>query len=155
MANRRCFQTITRYLHSIKILTPFSQTLAPVSTNAVNQTLTAKPSHHIFVNEFNVYPYSSPFTRNFSSKPTDSEEDDDEDDDDDDDEEDDEDFEEGEEDHSENQSPILSAEDKEKEAAEIGYKVIGPLQKSERVFGPYEPVFAVVQVNVLILLFSS
>lgn len=147
MANRRCFQTITRYLHYVKVLTPFSQTLAPISTNAVNQTLTAKPSHHIFVNEFNVYPYSSPFTRNFSSKPTDSEDDDDDDDD--------EDFEEGEEGHSENQSPILSAEDKEKEAAEIGYKVIGPLQKSERVFGPYEPVFAVVQVNVLILLFSS
>ncbi|KAL8460437.1 hypothetical protein ACS0TY_032103 [Phlomoides rotata] len=146
MANRRCFQTITRYLHSVKILTPLSQTLAPISTTAVNQTLTAKPSHNIFANEFNVYPSSPPFTRNFSSKHTDSEEDDDEDDDDDDDEEDDEDFE-GEEDHSDNQSPVLSAEDKEKEAAEIGYKVIGPLQKSDRVFVDYEPVFAVVQIG--------
>lgn len=148
MANRRCFQNITRYLHSVKILTPFSQTLAPISTNAVNRTLTAKPSHYTFVNEFNVYPYSSPFTRNFSSKHTDSEEDDNEDDDDDDDD----DFE-GEEDYSENQNPVLSAEDKEKEAAEIGYKVIGPLQKSDRVFIDYEPVFAVVQVNVLISFF--
>lgn len=39
-----------------------------------------------------------------------------------------------------------TAEEKEEEAAAIGYKVIGPLQRSERVFKPYEPVFAVVQV---------
>ncbi|KAH6792922.1 strawberry notch protein [Perilla frutescens var. hirtella] len=41
----------------------------------------------------------------------------------------------------------VSAEDKEKEAAEIGYRVTGPLQKSDRVFKPYEPVFAVVQIG--------
>ncbi|CAO2820049.1 unnamed protein product [Amaranthus hypochondriacus] len=38
-------------------------------------------------------------------------------------------------------------EDKIKEAADIGYKVIGPLQPSDRVFKHYEPVFAVVQVG--------
>lgn len=37
-------------------------------------------------------------------------------------------------------------ENKIKEAADIGYKVIGPLQPSDRVFKNYEPVFAVVQV---------
>lgn len=40
-----------------------------------------------------------------------------------------------------------SPEEKEAEAAAIGYKVVGPLQKSDRVFKPYEPVFAVVQVR--------
>ncbi|KAL0739255.1 hypothetical protein Bca4012_015465 [Brassica carinata] len=32
-------------------------------------------------------------------------------------------------------------------AAEIGYKVMGPLKPSERLFKPYEPVFAVVQIG--------
>ncbi|XP_008225099.1 PREDICTED: 50S ribosomal protein L21, mitochondrial [Prunus mume] len=40
-----------------------------------------------------------------------------------------------------------TAEEKEAEAAAIGYQVIGPLQKSDRVFKPYEPVFAVVQIG--------
>lgn len=39
-----------------------------------------------------------------------------------------------------------SEEEKAQEAAEIGYEVIGPLQESDSVFKPYEPVFAVVQV---------
>ncbi|GLT51405.1 hypothetical protein SLA2020_248180 [Shorea laevis] len=40
-----------------------------------------------------------------------------------------------------------SLEEKEAEAAAIGYKVLGALQRSERVFKPYEPVFAVVQIG--------
>lgn len=40
-----------------------------------------------------------------------------------------------------------SVEEKEEEAAAIGYKVVGPLKRSDRVFKPYEPVFAVVQVG--------
>ena len=40
-----------------------------------------------------------------------------------------------------------SPEEKEAEAAAIGYKVVGPLDKSDRVFKPYEPVFAIVQVQ--------
>lgn len=42
---------------------------------------------------------------------------------------------------------VLSAEDKELEAAAIGYKVLGPLQPSDQVFKIYEPVFAVVEVR--------
>ncbi|KNA19736.1 hypothetical protein SOVF_058780, partial [Spinacia oleracea] len=38
-------------------------------------------------------------------------------------------------------------EDKIEEAAHIGYKVIGPLLPTDRVFKPYEPAFAVVQVG--------
>lgn len=37
-------------------------------------------------------------------------------------------------------------EETEAEAAEIGYKVAGPLLKSDRVFKKHEPLFAVVQV---------
>ena len=45
-------------------------------------------------------------------------------------------------------------EEKEAEAAAIGYKVVGPLEPSDRVFKPYEPVYAVVQV-LLLLYFVS
>ncbi|KAK4770776.1 hypothetical protein SAY87_031308 [Trapa incisa] len=40
-----------------------------------------------------------------------------------------------------------SQEEKEAEAAAIGYKVVGQLQNSKRIFKPYEPVFAVVQIG--------
>ena len=43
-----------------------------------------------------------------------------------------------------------SPEEKEAEAAEIGYKVVGPLEPSDRVFKRYDPVFAVVQVLLLL-----
>ncbi|EPS57370.1 hypothetical protein M569_17448, partial [Genlisea aurea] len=38
-------------------------------------------------------------------------------------------------------------EAKEKEAGEIGYRVIGPLQEPDRVFKSYMPVFAVIQIG--------
>ena len=42
---------------------------------------------------------------------------------------------------------VYSAEDKELEADAIGCKVVGPLHSSDRVFKPYELVFAAVQVQ--------
>ena len=33
----------------------------------------------------------------------------------------------------------------------IGYKLVGPLEPSDRVFKPYDPIFAVVQVLLLLL----
>jgi large subunit ribosomal protein L21 len=42
---------------------------------------------------------------------------------------------------------VYTAEEKEAEAEAIGYKVVGPLQKNDNVFKPYEPAFAVVQVQ--------
>ncbi|KAL0305736.1 UNVERIFIED_CONTAM: 50S ribosomal protein L21, mitochondrial [Sesamum radiatum] len=80
MANRRCFQTLTRYFHSIKSPTPLSQILAPTSAHALRQTLTPKLSHHICENKFNLYSPSALFTRHFSSRDTDKDEDDNEDD---------------------------------------------------------------------------
>lgn len=40
-----------------------------------------------------------------------------------------------------------SNEQKAEEAAEIGYKVLGQLEESDRIFKSYEPIFAVVQVG--------
>lgn len=48
-----------------------------------------------------------------------------------------------------------SPAEKVEEAAEIGYKVIGPLNPKERLFKHYEPVFAVVQVPCLFSLSLS
>ncbi|CAL5194845.1 unnamed protein product [Lathyrus oleraceus] len=42
---------------------------------------------------------------------------------------------------------VYTAEEKEAEATAIGYKVVGPLQKDDQVFKPYEPAFAVVQIG--------
>ncbi|KAK2364923.1 50S ribosomal protein L21, mitochondrial [Trifolium repens] len=42
---------------------------------------------------------------------------------------------------------VYTAEEKEAEATAIGYKVVGPLQKNDQVFKPYEPAFAVVQIG--------
>ncbi|KAE9613537.1 hypothetical protein Lal_00016167 [Lupinus albus] len=42
---------------------------------------------------------------------------------------------------------VYTEEEKEAEASDIGYKMVGPLHKEDRVFKPYEPVFAVVQIG--------
>ncbi|OIW10408.1 hypothetical protein TanjilG_05556 [Lupinus angustifolius] len=60
--------------------------------------------------------------------------------------------EEGEDYESDNESvtsrkKVYTEEEKEAEALAIGYKVEGPLHKEDRVFKPYEPVFAVVQIG--------
>jgi len=44
---------------------------------------------------------------------------------------------------------VYTPEEKEAEAEAIGYRVVGPLPKDNDVFKPYEPVFAVVQVQLL------
>ncbi|KAL6567406.1 hypothetical protein OROGR_001074 [Orobanche gracilis] len=148
MANRRCFESINRYFRSIKTVITLSQTLAAPSAHNRHLTLTSKATHHISGCNIRVYPHSSLFTRHFSSRHTDSEKDDGDDEDNDSDGEDEEnDSGREEESGSKNESVVLSAEDKEKDAAEIGYTVVGPLQQSDRVFKPYEPVFAVVQIG--------
>lgn len=43
-----------------------------------------------------------------------------------------------------------SEEQKAIEAVDIGYKVVGPLDPSERPFKSWEPVFAVVQLCVFL-----
>ncbi|PHT90534.1 50S ribosomal protein L21, mitochondrial [Capsicum annuum] len=143
MANRRCLQTLSRHLsyllspspHSLNSISP--QTLTP----KLLYSLTSSPKCRQINNKF------SYLHRQFCSNRTNNSEEEEEDesegetdcDDDDDDVE-------GLESSSQ-PSREYTPEEKEKEAAEIGYKVIGPLQKSDRVFKPYEPVFAVIQIG--------
>ncbi|XP_021716392.1 50S ribosomal protein L21, mitochondrial-like [Chenopodium quinoa] len=156
MASRRCFSTLTRHsfnplffskspsFHSLKSLTSHLPSL-----QRLPHTLSPQFSPHSFL------------PRSFSSRtqnPKIIENDDDEDDEDEEDEEEDDDDEE-EEDYSSveeversNEPSNLAdrsyfVEDKLEEAAHIGYKVVGPLLPTDRVFKPYEPAFAVVQVG--------
>ncbi|KAJ9690466.1 hypothetical protein PVL29_012888 [Vitis rotundifolia] len=147
MANRRCLRTLTltltRHDSAVFSSTPFLQpppSSSPLKT--VNHhhhlhtlPLPSKPSHILRIPQ----PTWPPHPRHFSSHSGDDE-----------DEEEDDDEEMGESSDSEKVSAsnrVYSAEDKEREAAAIGYKVVGPLHPSDRVFKPYEPVFAVVQIG--------
>ncbi|XP_009596857.1 large ribosomal subunit protein bL21m-like [Nicotiana tomentosiformis] len=145
MANRRCVQTLSRHLtyllspnpsslHSLTSISP--QTLTPQILKSI-VTLTPSPKCP------NVTTKISSFHRHFcSNRPINSDDD-----------------EEGSEEETDDDHDVeglesniepsreYTPEEKEHEAAEIGYKVIGPLQKSDRVFKPYEPVFAVVQIG--------
>ncbi|XP_059291716.1 large ribosomal subunit protein bL21m [Lycium ferocissimum] len=140
MANRRYLQTLTRHLsyllspnlHSLNSISP-QTTLTPALLNSIN-TLTSSPKCP------QINTKISSFHRHFCSKPPNiSDGDDDEDETDFDDED----------DVESNSEPSreYTQEEKEQEAAEIGYKVMGPLQRSDRVFKPYEPVFAIIQIG--------
>lgn len=148
MANRRCLQTLTRHLsyllspnpslHSFNSISP--QALTPALLNSFN-TLTSSPKcAHINtkISSFHRHFCSNRPNNSDHEKEDESEDETDYDDDDDDDVE-------GLESNSD-PGREYTPEEKEHEAAEIGYKVIGPLQKSDRVFKPYEPVYAVIQV---------
>ncbi|KAJ4969725.1 hypothetical protein NE237_002824 [Protea cynaroides] len=165
MANRRCFSTLTRHC---QFLLSSNASLRSLNTLPHLRTLTAieplslegltSHSHHIrrdFKSNFVIQPR---FLRHFSSgRRSDDEED--------------EDYDEGEElEETEDEeeagestdedgqdenarlsncavSRSYSLEEKEAEAAAIGYKVIGPLDPSERPFKPWESAFAVVQIG--------
>ncbi|KAL8032599.1 hypothetical protein ABFX02_13G106800 [Erythranthe guttata] len=150
MASRLSSRTLRRCLHSFKSLTSLSQTIARTPTH-LHQIVVQKPANHRLGNHLTAFRDPSSFARNFSSKHTDSENDEEDDDDDeteDEDEDEDADYEsQGEETGSNRQSVVMSEEEKLQEAAEIGYSVVGPLERSDRVFKPYEPVFAVVQIG--------
>lgn len=153
MANRRCLQALTRHytsiispssssLQSLKTLNPQLQALALINPS---QILSPK-FHHISTHIRSNCDTQFTIARHFSSNQRDDKDNEEEDDDDEeiDDSDDDENV-------SASNSGVereYSPEEKENEAAAIGYKVIGPLQRSDRVFKDYEPVFAVIQVQV-------
>ncbi|KAM0938546.1 putative ribosomal protein L21 [Dioscorea sansibarensis] len=160
MATRRCLVALSRrHLRSLLSSTPLfdsTQTLVPQSLD-----LPAPNCASISFNAAQGFqPFRSGSHRFFSSPPRkssgdeDSEEEEDEVDDDEEEEEEEEEVEGEWEDEDDDlpaakvggQSGKTEAE-KVKEAAEIGYKVIGPLDSSENPFKPYEPVFAVVQIG--------
>lgn len=147
MANRRCLQTLTRHLsyllspnpslHSLNSISP--QTLTPKLLNSLN-TLTSSPKCPKINTKLSHYHRHFCSNRPNNSDEEEEDESEDETDYDDDDVE-------GLESNSQQPRREYTPEEKEQEAAEIGYKVIGPLQKSDRVFKPYEPAFAVIQIG--------
>lgn len=160
MANKRGLHTLIHHyianpsLQSLKALIPTLQKTLNLTVPNPRSPQSPTPNpHHVFSNLTPIsYPQCKP-TCHFSSRRSDNEEEQDDDD-----EEEDEDEDENEEGSDDDDDEGVSVsnrgvkreytvEEKEEEAAAIGYKVIGPLQRSERVFKPYEPVFAVVQIG--------
>ncbi|KAK9268089.1 hypothetical protein L1049_010528 [Liquidambar formosana] len=161
MAHRRCLHSLTR--HSPSLLSP-NPSIQSFKTLTHLQTLTlsdplpppnpTRKSHHIF-HSINPICHTDPsLCRHFSSRRRDNTDNDDEEEEEEDDGEEDEMEESSDGEDDENVSGsnceaqrAYSVEEKEEEAAAIGYKVIGPLEPSDRPFKPYEPVFAVVQIG--------
>ncbi|KDP20973.1 hypothetical protein JCGZ_21444 [Jatropha curcas] len=151
MAQRRCLHSLTR------------QTVALLSSNptTLHHSLKASPSIPNSISIKSLIFRSSIFTkaditwcslwshhhrRHFASSSRDESDDNEEDEE--------TEGEDSEGEYSEGEEPTgsalnieYSAQEKEEEAAAIGYKVIGPLDKSDQLFKPYEPVFAVVQIG--------
>ena len=149
MAQRRWLQTVAR--HTLPLipskptssLKPLPHLLAPISLKSL---LSPRPLQQFLYTDLTLF-----HTRSFSSNSRDDSENEEDD------------GEEGEEEEEEdydsdnNEAEVddvtvsdmkreYSAEEKEAEAAAIGYKVIEPLLPSDRFFKNREPVFAVVQV---------
>lgn len=140
MANRRCFQTLT--LHLCKSTPPFLHHVRALTQIPNLPLKSLYPKSHFNFSNPNTNYSSNHYTtyRHFSSDRRDNNSDDN-------------DETENEEDESDYDDVAnsgvkreYSPEEKESEAAAIGYKVIGQLQRSDRVFKLYEPVFAVIQV---------
>ncbi|KAM1918012.1 hypothetical protein ACFX13_037545 [Malus domestica] len=152
MATPRRLQALTRHASALFSKSPSFHSLpAPLPIHQPLKTLTSNFS----LISSSPDPTRS-LTRHFSSKPRigdvneDDEHSEEEEDDDDDDDDDDEEVGDSEDESAYRCSGSkreYTPEEKEAEAAGIGYQVIGPLQRSDRVFKPYEPVFAVVQVG--------
>ncbi|KAL2899472.1 50S ribosomal protein L21 mitochondrial [Bienertia sinuspersici] len=160
MACRRYFFTLTRHYSSLRASK--SQSFHPLKSLTSHIPFLQRLPHTLSP----TFDSPSFLFRNFSSRTKNpknpkiiDDEYDDHDDNVEDDDEDEDDEEDDEEDYSSEEEVAVSnepskfsdrsyfAEDKIQEAADIGYKVIEPLQRSDRVFKPYEPAFAVVQVG--------
>ncbi|OMO76432.1 Ribosomal protein L21 [Corchorus capsularis] len=134
MAHRRCLQSLARHVTALISL----KTTRPLSTFEIltSKLSPAKTSPNLEPSWGSLWSHS----RHFSSSKSDGSDNEVE-------------MEEASDEESENDevAPDLgrnySPEEKEAEAAAIGYKVVGPLQPSERVFKAYEPVFAVIQIG--------
>lgn len=152
MACRRYFSTLTR--HSSSLIFSNTQSHQPLKS-LISQLPSLQRIPHIIHPNFD--PQSIP-SRSFSHRPKNPkptkniDQDDEEEEDETSDEEEEGEIDEYEEIESASAIPssvfrAYSVEDKIEEAADIGYRVIGPLQPDDRVFKPYEPVFAVIQIG--------
>ncbi|XP_062096159.1 large ribosomal subunit protein bL21m [Humulus lupulus] len=151
MANRRCLHTLAR--HSTVLFSKIHSSLhsltppIPLPTQQSLQTIATKFAL-LSTNQGSARRDQWSQSCHFSSKTGDGGDEDTEDEEDDDDEEDYESTDdEGVSGPSTGVKREYTPEEKEAEAAAIGYKVVGPLERSDRVFKLYEPVFAVVQIG--------
>lgn len=147
MANRRCLQVLTRHASAIISTKPNIPSLKIASSFLSQNFYThASISTYLFtIINPSLYTYWSHSRYLSSDNRNDNEDDDTEEDED----EDDEAYDSEDDDisvPSRGMQKEYTKEEKEAEAAAIGYKVVGPLDQSDGVFKPYEPVFAVVQV---------
>ncbi|KAK9906962.1 hypothetical protein M0R45_002576 [Rubus argutus] len=141
MANRRCLQALTRRALALFSTNPPFQS---PSTLPFLRALTSK-SPLIFTNPDPTWSFHWSQTRHFSSDRNDDVNEDSGEEEDDGDE-----IGESSDDESVSRGGSkreYTPEEKEAEAAGIGYKVVGPLEKPDGVFKPYEPVFAVIQIG--------
>lgn len=152
MANRRCLHTLTRHASALFSKNPSLHSLTtplPLLTEQSLKTIATKFAF-LSTNPGSAWHDQWSQSRHFSSNAGDGGDGD----------EDTEDEEDGDEEEdwesSDDEGVALprggskreySPEEKEAEAAAIGYKVVGPLEKSDRVFKPYEPVFAVIEIG--------
>ncbi|XP_031248695.1 50S ribosomal protein L21, mitochondrial [Pistacia vera] len=138
MAHRRCLHTLSRQAAALISL----KTPAPSVSNLISFKTLTRTQHQSHLSSKLGTSWSTPWyhSRHFCSNKNDDDEGDG-----------DETGESSGEEEDDDTVPELlreyTVEETEAEAAEIGYKVVGPLQKSDRVFKPYEPVFAVVQIG--------
>ncbi|KAA3478001.1 50S ribosomal protein L21, mitochondrial-like [Gossypium australe] len=134
MAHRRCLHSAL--LHATALI--YLKKSPPLT---IVKALTPKPNPMITTSNLEPSWFTPWFyVRHFSSRKSDDSENEAEM----------EDSSDGEEESDEMASDMVrdySPEEKEAEAAAIGYKVVGPLQRSDRVFKDYEPFFAVVQIG--------
>ncbi|KAG9157821.1 hypothetical protein Leryth_000009 [Lithospermum erythrorhizon] len=134
MANRRSLLNLTKHFSPSSLTSnpTFSHNLQTLPTTTLNPpNIVRTPPKTLTPKQF---PFNfSILARHLSStyKSSDDEGDDDE----------------GEFDDDDDDGVLKSAEEIEEEAGEIGYKVVGQIEESDRPFKPYEPVFAVVQVG--------
>ncbi|KAK1302363.1 hypothetical protein QJS10_CPB12g00907 [Acorus calamus] len=140
MASRRCFGALTRHCRSL-LLSPTFKTLTPspnFSPLLRNPSFTP-PFRPRELERFDRLRFDA--VRGFSSTTSASSDDEEGD---------------GEESDDGDEEEEVSGADgfpdrrrlmREAAAAEIGYRVVGPLDPSEQPFVPYEPVFAVVQIG--------
>ncbi|XP_020264040.1 50S ribosomal protein L21, mitochondrial-like [Asparagus officinalis] len=159
-SQRRLTLTLTHYFRSLLSSSP-----PPPPSLIKSQTLTLRSLHlstlknphsNSILPLYQHQPIDPPRCRHFSSRPSGSSGDDDEDDENEEDGEYEEEEEEDDDDEGDEScngsvkkfgASGKSEEEKANEAADIGYRVIGPLDPSERPFKPWEPVFAVVQIG--------
>lgn len=162
---RRCLQALTRQSQPTLSLFKDPLSLRLLSSAALLNHNISSPLLPIFTNSKPTSAFGQwHHGRYFSSSKQDDhikeggtheiEDEDDDSDGDDDDDDDDYDEEEGDYEDEDDDTVAVSSrkkvyteEEKEAEAEAIGYKVVGPLQKNDNVFKPYEPAFAVVQIG--------